>query len=101
MMVTILSTITGTLRYCTAVKSPTNWYFSGFCDGELPMFCTSSNPYFAKNLGLFNISNALVHNKPDLNMFHNDSPIVFIVFTLCYFWSKIDCIRIGRVRDVL
>jgi len=29
------------------------------------MFCTSSNPYFAKNLGLFNISNALVHNKPD------------------------------------
>jgi hypothetical protein len=29
------------------------------------MFCTSSNPYFPKNLGLFNISNALVHNKPD------------------------------------
>ena len=67
MFVTILSAITGTFRYCTAVKILTNWhYFSGgFYHGEHLMFCTSSNPFFAENLDLFNINNALVHNKVD------------------------------------
>eukprot|EP00979_Chaetoceros_neogracilis_P004085 scaffold712_cov255-Chaetoceros_neogracile.AAC.1 len=65
MIVTTLSAITGTFRYWTAVNSPTAWYFRGFSNGEDPIFCISSNPYFAKNLGLFNISNAFVHSKPD------------------------------------